>query len=305
MEKSKLTGLIAAPYTGFDANGDVNLEIIEAYANHLKSSGVSGVFVNGTTGEGVSLTIEERKATIEQWVKHKTVDFKVLAHIGHDSLKSIHDLAKHSVTHGVDAVGLMASPFFKSSTVDALVDYVAHAASAVSETPVYYYHIPSMTGAHFQMIEFLEKARTAIPNLAGIKFTHEDLMDMKLCMDFENGAYNILHGRDEILLCGLSLGVGGAIGSTYNYLAPLFIKLIAAYRAGHLQKANELQLTAIHIIRELIRYGGGVRAGKSIMKMVGLDFGGNRLPLQSLDPQTEASFFKALDAHDIRKHMTY
>ena len=294
MNTNKLQGLIAAPYTGFNPDESLNLDIIESYATYLKQVNVTGVFVNGTTGEGVSLSTEERLQTAEEWIKYKDENFKVLIHVGHDSLTTAQQLARHAQALGADGIGAMAPPFMKTKTLVDLIHFNAAIASAAEALPYYYYHIPSMTGAHYQMIDFLTLAHQQIPNIAGIKFTHEDFMDMKLCIEFENQAYTILHGRDEILLAGLALGVKGAIGSTYNYLAPLYHRIMAAFSNDDLALADELQFKAIQFVQVLIKHGGGVCAGKSIMKLVGLDFGMPRLPNKGLTKEEEETLFSDL-----------
>lgn len=294
MNTNTLTGLVAAPYTAFNPDGSLNLGIIASYASYLKQANVAGVFVNGTTGEGTSLTAEERMQTAEEWLKCKSDQFKVLIHVGHDSLLTAKSLAEHAQTLSADGIGAMAPPFMKTKTLEDLISFNAEIASSAEQLPYYYYHIPSMTGAHYQMIDFLRLAHERIPNLAGIKFTHENMMDMKLCVEFENKKYTILHGRDEILLAGLALGVEGAIGSTYNYLAPLFHKILDAFQLGNLALANQLQYQAIQLIEVLINHGGGVCAGKSIMKLVGLDFGKPRLPNRGLTVEQERLLFGEL-----------
>jgi len=253
MNSHKIEGLIAAPYTAFDAAGHLN-----------------------------------------QWTRCKDDQFKVLIHVGHDSLKTAQQLARHAQDIGAHGIGAMAPPFMKTRTLKDLVSYNKEIALSAIELPFYYYHIPVMTGANYEMIDFLHEATNRIPNLAGIKFTHENLMDMKLCLEFEDRRYSILHGRDEILLAGLSLGVTGAIGSTYNYLAPLFHKILKAFGTGDLNQANKLQYKAIQIIQVLIQHGGGVCAGKSIMKLVGLDLGKPRLPNVGLTSQQETILFSEL-----------
>lgn len=186
----------------------------------------------------------------------------------------------------------------KTKTLEDLVSYNKEIALAADKLPFYYYHIPVMTGARYEMIDFLNEADESIPNLAGIKFTHENLMDMKLCIEFKNRKLSILHGRDEILLAGLSLGVEGAIGSTYNYLAPLFHRILNAFDMGDFNEANVLQYKAIQLIQVLIKYGGGVCAGKSIMKLVGLDLGKPRLPNVGLTDAHEQDLFSELQQLD-------
>lgn len=285
----KLEGLIAAAYTPFDRQGHLNTSIVPHYADYLKRCGVRGVFVNGTTGESTSLTEEERIRHAGEWVRHKNPDFKVIIHVGHNSVEVAKNLASHAQHIGADGLGAMAPDFLKTENIEALVAFNAAIAAAAPELPYYYYHMPAMTGAHYNMIDFIPLAEKSIPNFAGIKFTHEDLMDMKLCLEYGGGKYDILHGRDEILTCGLALGAVGGIGSTYSYLGPLFNRIIEAFRASNIQEADKLQFEAIRLIKVLHQYGGAVKAGKSFMRMVGLDLGKPRLPVIPLTEQRESA----------------
>jgi len=177
-----------------------------------------------------------------------------------------------------------------------------HVAQAAPDLPYYYYHMPAMSGAFFPMVQFLELAEQSIPNLAGIKYTHEDLMEMKLCLEYGGQKFDILHGRDEILICGLALGVRGAIGSTYNYMAPLYIHLIEAFNKSNLAEANVLQYEAIRIIQVLNKFGGAVKAGKTILRMLGMDFGQPRLPVVPLSAAEEKQLQRELDQLGFLSH---
>ncbi|MGI9543761.1 MAG: dihydrodipicolinate synthase family protein, partial [Cyclobacteriaceae bacterium] len=222
--------------------------------------------------------------------------FKVIIHVGHNSIKTAQELAKHALRIGANSIGAIAPIFFKPENLDALVRYNALIAESAPDLPYFYYHLPAMSGVNFPMIEFLKAADEKISNLAGIKFTHNDFMDMKLCLDYADKKYTILQGHDEMLLSGLVLGIQAAIGSTYNYMAPLYLKMIEAFRGSDLELANGLQLTTAKIIRVLINYGGGVKAGKSIMRLAGLDCGPPRLPVKSLKPSEERQLQMELEA---------
>jgi N-acetylneuraminate lyase len=97
-----------------------------------------------------------------------------------------------------------------------------------------------------------------------------------------------------MLVAGLSLGARGAIGSTYNFIAPIFNEVIAAVQAGDLAKAQAKQAAANAVIQVFIRFGG-LTAGKAIMKMIGLDCGPTRLPLRALSPAREAELRTELE----------
>jgi N-acetylneuraminate lyase len=143
------------------------------------------------------------------------------------------------------------------------------------------------------MHDFLKLASRGIPNLAGIKFTHENLMDYTRCLNFEEGRFNILFGRDEILLAALAMGATGAVGSTYNYMPSIYHQMIEAFNAGALENARRFQLVAIQVIAVMSRHGG-LPAGKAIMKMIGIDCGPVRSPLQNLSPEALASLTREL-----------
>ncbi len=105
------------------------------------------------------------------------------------------------------------------------------------------------------MYDLLNAVNGKIPNLAGIKYTHEDFMDYLSCMYMQNGQYDMLWGRDENMLSALVLGCKGAVGSTYNYAAPLYHELIRAFENNDLTRAKDLQYKSIEIIRLLGKYG--------------------------------------------------
>ena len=174
--------------------------------------------------------------------------------------------------------------FFKPRNNAEVVNWCEAVASAAPALPFYYYNIPSMTGIDYPVVDFLAQAQDRIPSLAGVKYTHENLPDYKACVAFAQGRYDILFGRDELLLEGTDAGALGAVGSTYNYAAPLYLRLLAARTAGLATEARALQDTAIKMIT--ICNGIGVThlaASKALMAMLGVDCGPVRLPLAQPD----------------------
>lgn len=289
MKTMRFKGLVAAPFTPFKKSGAVDLGMIERLAASLESNRVAGAFVCGTTGEGVSMTTAERMKVAERWQASAGKKLRVIVHVGHTSLGDSRALAAHAQKIGAAAVGCMAPFCFKPSKAEDLAAFCAEVAAAAPELPFYYYHIPCVTGVTVPAFDFLRAAADKIPNLAGIKFTHENLMDFAACVRWEGGRFDALFGRDEMLLAGLSVGAEGAIGSTYNYAAPVYHRIIAAYKRGDMAAAQAEQARANAMIAVLIRYGGMPPAGKAFMKAVGLDCGAVRLPLRPLtDAQAEA-----------------
>lgn len=150
-----------------------------------------------------------------------------------------------------------------------------------------------MTGLDLPMAGFVAKAIERIPNFAGIKFTHENLMDYARAVKLGKNV-QILFGRDEILLAGLAFGATAAVGSTYNFAAVLFNDLIAAASAGEHARAASLQQRAIDFIATFAPYGG-LAAQKAMMGMLGFDCGPVRAPLQNLSPAKIATLRAELE----------
>ncbi len=299
----KIEGLIAAPFVPLNGDGEVNDDQIPAYYDLLVKNGVVGAFINGSTGEGVSLTQKEKAKVTAAWTsrnKQKKA-LQVINLVGGTSYSECAENARISAELGVDAIAILAPYYFKPANAGQLVEFCAKIAGTVPELPVYFYHIPVLTGCFVPMIDFLKEAVKAIPNLAGIKYTHEDFMDFLSCIHFENGRYDMLWGRDENLLSALVLGARGGVGSTYNYAAPLYLKLISAFDEGNLQEARKLQQLSIDMIRLLGKYGG-IATGKAFMRYIGLECGEFRLPVKNMTEDAYMQFrldVKALNMEEL------
>jgi N-acetylneuraminate lyase len=287
--------LIAAPFTPMNEDGDLMLDIIPDYARHMIDSGVTGSFVCGTTGEGISLTAEERKVVLKSWVKAAGNDLSIICHVGGNCLRECQELASHAEQEGAAAIAAFAPPFYKPSNVPDLVSFLARIASAAPSVPFYYYHMPSMNNVNVQVSELLEEAERKICNFAGVKYTHYDMFEMQKCLHFQDGKYKIFSGHDEILLCSLSLGARSFVGSTYNYAAPIYFRIWDAFRKGNLEEAIHWQYYSVKLVTILIKYGGGVRAGKAMMKLIGLDCGTCRLPIKPITDEEITNMKTELD----------
>lgn len=299
--KNKLEGLIAALFTPMDAEGNLKLDIIPQYYDFLKRNKVIGAFINGSTGEGVSQTKEEKKLVAEAWADatKNDKDFKVINLVGGTSLADCKEMAKHTEDIGLYAVSFTAPFYFKPGSAQALANCCKEVAAAAPNIAFYYYHIPVLTGCYIPMYDLLKAVNGSIPNFEGIKYTHEDFMDFLSCMYVDEGRYDMLWGRDENMLSALALGAFGAVGSTYNYAAPLYNDMQDAFRNGELIKARDLQQKSIDMIRLLGKYGG-IATGKAYMKLVDIDCGGFRLPVKNMSSEQFELFKKDVEALDFR-----
>lgn len=298
----RFEGLIAAPFTPMDAKGEVLYDQVSIYYDFLEKNRIVGAFINGSTGEGVSLSQNEKMKMVEAWTAKSTVKktVKVITLVGGTSYKECIENAQHAAEHGVDAIALLAPYYFKPAGAKQLAEFCARVAEVIPQTPVYFYHIPVLSGCYVNMYDFLQEADSMIPNLAGIKYTHEDFMDFLSCINFSNGKYEMMWGRDENMLSALVLGCRSGVGSTFNYAAPLYYQLIEAFDKGDLATARNLQQMSIDMIRLLGKYGG-IATGKAYMKYVGLDCGQFRLPVRNMTTPDYEKFtedVQALNMHE-------
>ncbi|KAK2084656.1 hypothetical protein P7K49_037689 [Saguinus oedipus] len=309
--KKKLQGLVAATITPMTENGEINFSVIGQYVDYLvKEQGVKNVFVqkfltlhfsdlgweeqryglvpltyslfgtvNGTTGEGLSLSVSERRRVAEEWVtKGKDKLDQVIIHVGALSLKESQELAQHAAEIGADGIAVIAPFFLKPWTKDVLIDFLKEVAAAAPALPFYYYHIPALTGVKIRAEELLDGIQDKIPTFQGLKFSDTDLLDFGQCVDqHRQQQFAFLFGVDEQLLSALVMGATGAVGSTYNYLGKKTGQMLEAFE----RKDFSLALNYQRFINFVVKLGFGVSQTKAIMTLVsGIPMGPPRLPLQ-------------------------
>ncbi|WP_207510417.1 dihydrodipicolinate synthase family protein [Longitalea luteola] len=292
---SHLNGLISAPFTPMHPDGTINFSKVPDVVNLLIDNKVKGMFVCGSTGEGPSLTTEERKQLAEAFVKAANKRLLVFVHVGHNSITEARQLAAHAQQIGADYISATPSTYFKVDSIDLLVACLQEIAEGAPALPLYYYNIPALTGISLDMVKLLEKAGDAIPSFAGIKYTAPLIHDYQACVNFNNNKYDILYGTDEMLLGALATGAKGFIGSTYNFVAPLYNALMEEFKKGNLKEAQRLQYISVEMVRVIVKYGG-LRAQKAMMKLIGCDCGNVRYPLNPF----KENEYKLLEA-DLRK----
>jgi N-acetylneuraminate lyase len=289
-----LSGLIAATTTPLRAEGSVDLDAIGPLIDRLIDSGVAGLYVCGSTGEGMSLTCGERKAVVEASVSAAARRVPVIVQVGHNSLADARDLASHAQHAGADVISATCPSYFKIGDVETLVQCMQQLAGGASELPFYYYHIPALTGSPINVVEFLQRGGERIANLAGLKYTTTLVHEYQSCLQLDGGRFDVVWGCDEMLLSAWASGAKAAIGSTYNLAAPLYRQIIRAVDTGELETARQLQYRSVSLVRVMMQFSFHA-ALKRIMEMLGMPGGPCRLPLKSLQPEELASLARKLD----------
>uniref|UniRef100_A0A8D0TX10 N-acetylneuraminate lyase n=1 Tax=Sus scrofa TaxID=9823 RepID=A0A8D0TX10_PIG len=282
--KKKLQGLVAATITPMTEHGEINFSVIGQYVDYLvEVQGVKNIFVNGTTGEGLSLSISERCQVAEEWVtKGRNKLDQIVIHVGALSLKESQELAQHAAKIGADGIAVIAPFFLKPWNKDNLINFLKEVAAAAPALPFYYYHIPALTGVKIRAEELLDGIQDKIPTFQGLKFSDTDLLDFGQCVDQNHQRqFAFLFGVDEQLLSALVMGATGAVGSTYNYLGRKTNQMLEAFERKDFSSALNHQFCIQRFINFVVKLGFGVSQTKAIMTLVsGIPMGPPRLPLQ-------------------------
>ncbi len=290
----RLKGLIPAVFTPMNEDQSLALDKIAPLTEQLINGQACAFYVCGSTGEGPMLTTEERKLVTESFIEAVSGRIPVIVQVGHQAIHDACDLARHAQSAGADAIAAVPPNYFDVGTVGVLVDCMEKIAADAPDLPFYYYHIPRLTKVDHDMPEFLNVASSRIPSLRGIKYSAFTISELQSCLEFNNGKFEIFFGCDEMLLSGLVAGVKAAVGSTYNFSAPLYNRIIEAFDSKEIDKARQLQSLSIQMVRILSKYRGQP-AIKAAMKLIGLDCGPNRLPHQNLSEKEISELKKDLD----------
>jgi N-acetylneuraminate lyase len=295
MTPPKLTGLVAATHTPFNNDGLLNIHAVEKQAAHLLSTGVAAAFINGTTGESHSLTLDERLALADRWAAVvRGTPLKLIVHVGANALRDAAALAAQAERLHAHAISALAPSYFKPPSIDALIACCHEITRAAPATPFYYYDIPSFTGVAFSMPDFLTAAAEKIPTLAGVKFSNPDLMAYQKCLRVNNNQFDIPWGIDEYLLAALAVGAAGGVGSSYNFAAPIYTRMIAAFGRHDLESARNEQYRSVQVI-DLLASVGYMAAAKATMGFLGVDVGPARLPNARLTSEQTGRLRTALE----------
>lgn len=299
-DRFKVTGLIAATYTPLGADDRIALDRVAPMVEHLIADEVDGLYVCGSTGEGMSLTTAERCALTAEFVRAAAGRVPVIVQAGHNCLEDGREIARHAQKVGATAISATCPSYYRLESLEVLVETMAKLASAAPDLPFYYYHIPVMTHADFDMVAFLRLAEQRIPNLAGLKYSKPTVHEYQRCLEFGEGRFDILWGVDEMLLSALTVGAEGAVGSTYNLFAPLYQQLRAAFTDSNLTEARRLQGISAALVAMIAQFPFHP-AMKFLLARQGIECGPPRLPLRALGSREGDTLQGNLAAADLLK----
>jgi dihydrodipicolinate synthase/N-acetylneuraminate lyase len=268
---------IAAALTPLRENGaDLDEEALEPYLTFLNDGGIDGILLLGTTGEGILLTVAERRRAISKAVEGP---LPVLAHCGAQSTADTAALAAHAAEAGSHGVAVIAPPYFRLDD-DALLAHFVAAARACAPLPFYVYELEAASGYAIP-VSVVERLRETVDNVAGMKVSDAP---------FERVAPYMLDGLDVFVgaeaLIGESLAAGAA--GAVSGLASAFPEVVVdAVRSG--------DSTAAGVLRTVVERFPRHAALKAVVRSRGVPMLEDvRAPLRALTDAERAELLAAV-----------
>lgn len=275
----EIKGIIPALVTPYDSNNNVDYGALKALVERLVNQGVGGFYACGSTAECFLLNDDERRKVAETVIRAADGRVPVVVHVGNVSTQKAMDFAKHAEECGASAVSAVP-PFYYNFSSEEICGYY-HDISSVTQLPMIIYSIPAFSGVAItanSLSSIMENC-----NVHGLKYTSYDLFELdRISRSFPK--LNLYSGHDEVFCNALPIGLSGAIGSTFNVLAPQFIKLQEKFMKGDVKGAAEDQKEINKIIDTLISCGV-IHSVKYLLGKKGIHCADSRKPFSKLKPE--------------------
>lgn len=212
----------------------------------------------------------------------------VVVHVGAISTRTSIELAKHAQSVGAAGISSVPPFYFKFSE-DQIFGYYKDIAQA-TELPMIVYNIPLAGMMTVDMIERLSR----LENVKGVKYTGTALYEVTQIKDACKTDFQVYGGCDELGASNIALGVDGVIGSFYNCIPDLYVKIWNAVKAGEVEKAAKLQRVALHVINTGVKSGSMMACLKLWLRAAGVPAGYARRPFTNFTPQEEQAYVQTL-----------
>ncbi|MFE5323678.1 dihydrodipicolinate synthase family protein [Paenibacillus sp. NPDC056579] len=287
---NRFKGVIIAMYACYDEQGEISAAAVRKLARHYAGLGVKGLYVGGSTGEGMLQSVEERKQVLAAVMEEVGSELTIIAHVGAPSTRDSVELSKHAEQVGAHAISAVPAIYYRLSPQSV----ERHWQEMIDSTslPFIIYHIPQTTG--FQLSTPLLSKMAAQDKVIGVKISSESTFELQQFKAAGGADFLVFNGPDEQYLAGRSIGADGGIGGTYGVMPELFMKIEQCFVEGRMEEAREWQFRVNEIITGLLALPSLYGGCKAILKLRGLDIGQPRMPLLPI-PESEMDRVKELN----------
>jgi len=275
----KFKGIIVAFYAPYGKDGEVNIDAAIRQARFYKDAGVKGLYLNGSSGEGFLLNLEERKKIVEAVIGEMKGEMTIIVHVGAAATRECVEMAKHAELIGADALSAVPSVYYRLP--ECSIEYHWSNIIESTELPFIIYNIPQLTGYDLTM-NLLNKM---IQNkkVIGVKNSSVNAFQTEQFKKAGGDNFIVFSGSDEQYLAGRIMGAEAGIGGTYGVMPELFLKLERYFASGDIGEAQKWQGRINEIINGLLSFKSLYAAAKGVLKLRGIDLGTVRAPMVSID----------------------
>jgi len=252
---------------------------------HLLSAGVDGVYVAGSTGEGLLLPPSERRALVKTIAQVLPPDKKLIVHVGTHDIRGAMALAEHAALHGAHAISSLPPP---GNYLDVRRYYETLARQ--STLPLILYYFPKAAPHAFRDPQELLDV-CDLPGITGVKFTD---FNFYLLQRLVKRGKLVFNGYDEALAAGLLMGAQGGIGSTYNIMPQVYLEIYRAAQAGNWETARVWQAQANSVLEIMLKYPF-FPALRTVVRHMGFECGPMMSDERFQKPQQAMQLLEELD----------
>ena len=277
--------------TPFTSEGMIHRSTLRDLVEHFIALGIDGLYLCGSTGEGLLLSEAERSLVVEIALDAVDGRIPVIVHVGDSSTRAARSLTRQARDLGADGVASIP-PFYYHFTAEEVAAFYRALKETAGDLPLYFYNIPDLINSRLDV----DLARSLFEDgvIQGMKYTHHDMLTLQGIMEACGGKLNVFSGPDEKLLSFLVMGVDGGIGTTYNCMPELFLGVYRAFQAGDFERARTLQQQANRVISVMAQFNM-IPALKAVMELQGWDVGPPRGPFLPLSAEDRDRLKGGLD----------
>lgn len=289
---TKYQGVIPAFYACYAEDGSIDVTRVRALTQYMLDKGVKGVYLNGSSGECIYLSVQERKQVLETVMEEAKGKLTIICHVAANNTAESMELAEHAERCGVDAIAAIP-PIYFHLPEHATAKYWNDISAAAPNTEFVIYNIPQLAGTALTMS--LLEVMLKNPQVVAVKNSSMPVQDIQMFRHAGEKArgyedFVVFNGPDEQFIAGRTMGADGGIGGTYAVMPELFLEMNALLAEGKLARAHEVQDAVNQIIYALCACHGNMYAviKEVLRRREGLDIGSVRAPLAPIVWEDEA-----------------
>lgn len=277
---SVFVGAGVAIVTPFDKDGQIDFERFSKLIEFQIANKTDAIIVCGTTGEGSTLSVEERLKLFSYAVRQVHGRVPVIGGTGSNSTFFTRDLALEAEKTGIDA-HLIVTPYYNKTSQDGLIKHYSYLADTLTK-PIIVYNVPSRTGMNITPETY--KRLSEHPNIAAVKEADPNISKLLKAVSICGEKLDFYIGNDDLIAVSAYIGCKGVISVLSNILPSFTHEMTVSAVNGDLKKANDMQAQCLELIDAIFCEVNPIPI-KEAMKILGYDTGYLRGPLCKLNDE--------------------